>query len=1031
MDKRVSHVPGRRDAENSPTDRGVVDLADARVRIRSRVKPTTESLTQELDEIRSLLDQGLSTDAKTRLATLISNARNHPSVLALARCALSTALEQQGHYRDSLAAVSMYETPESRTKLDNETTSFLRVQIGLAYNYNGDHPKAIAMLKSTLRDHAESGAANLGHIYAALSRIYRTISEYPIARDYAQRALESFRQSGDWRGLAESYFGVGVADIHEGNYESGLENLEQALKLIGDRPAAYVLGRTYANMAGACWFLKRPQEGIDYLKKAITYYERTDHKTNAADGYNNLGINLVLIGQWDRAQEALERALALATEVDERGAKVPMILDSLGELHMLRGDLDRAKDYLSRAVALATENGNKWYAAQALRTLARCYVAIADPEKALAKAREALTLAENIGDRQAICESRLIAAESYLQTHELDECMRELQFVSDQTTDSATDLGFTGEAHRLNGMLNMVRNDPAAAAQHFGSSVSIFDMLGDRYRAARAHLELGRAYATILPDRAGEHLSRALNTFRELGARIDLSRAEEELRDLARSTPEKHQEQSALTQLLTLRLAEAVASRELLLRELAAVMRQETGAQRVLITEKGERNDPRVVIAMGCTTAESIKIAVDLNQIDDDEARERYCKKNDAELIPLKSSNAPPAMMYLAPRNRSSLPKGVALEPLLRVVELGLDVCALRAGAQKTGSNENSDELAGTSLMPGFIHSSPAMTQLVEEVHKIRSSDVTVLVTGESGTGKELVARAIHAISSRRAKVFVPFNCTAVPKELSEGYLFGYRRGAFTGAVQDSHGVIRTAAGGTLFLDEVGDLPLDVQPKLLRFLQEGEIQPLGEQRPSKVDVRIIAATNTDLEDMVAQGRFREDLYYRLNVIRLRVPPLRERRSEIPTIVNYYVNHYSAKFGRKDIQITPQAVDLLMVSDWPGNVRQLCNEIQRTVARAEDGTVITPEQLSPELKRTSSPTTPSTTASISSMPLSSSPTGGTLADALNAVERRMISDALRRHGGNISRAARELGLTRRGLYLKLERHELSVSASKAG
>ena len=169
--------------------------------------------------------------------------------------------------------------------------------------------------------------------------------------------------------------------------------------------------------------------------------------------------------------------------------------------------------------------------------------------------------------------------------------------------------------------------------------------------------------------------------------------------------------------------------------------------------------------------------------------------------------------------------------------------------------------------------------------------------------------------------------------------------------------MIRTAAGGTLFLDEVGDLPLDVQPKLLRFLQEGEIQPLGEQRPSKVDVRIIAATNTDLEDMVAQGRFREDLYYRLNVIRLRVPPLRERRSEIPTIVNYYVNHYSAKFGRKDMQITPQAVDLLMVSDWPG-------KCAATAARFSAPWLVlktalsSSEQLSPELKRTSSPTTPS-------------------------------------------------------------------------
>ena len=166
MDKRVGHGPLGRD-QKPPTERGVVDLADARVRIRSR-KPTPEGLMRELDEVRSLLDQGLSTEAKDRLALLINNARNNATVLALARCALSTALEQQGHYRDSLAAVAMYETPESRAKLDEQTVSYLRVQIGLAYNYNGDHPKAIAMLKSTLRDYAESGTANLGHIYAAL-----------------------------------------------------------------------------------------------------------------------------------------------------------------------------------------------------------------------------------------------------------------------------------------------------------------------------------------------------------------------------------------------------------------------------------------------------------------------------------------------------------------------------------------------------------------------------------------------------------------------------------------------------------------------------------------------------------------------------------------------------------------------------------------------------------------------------------------------------------------------------------------------
>ncbi|MDQ2919988.1 MAG: sigma 54-interacting transcriptional regulator [Acidobacteriota bacterium] len=1030
MAKNAGSGAGSPGPEESSSGKGVVDLADARVRLHSRSRPShpsNKNLLEELDEVRSLLDQGLSAEARSRIASLITNARNHPSILALARCALSTALEMQGHYRESLAAVAMYESPESRTNLDQQSIQTLKVQISLAYNYNGDHPKAISILKGALREFSESGTEqDLGPIYAALARVYRSISEYPIARDYGQRALDHFRQTGEWRGLAEAYFGIASADLQEGDYEASIENLQQALKLIGDHPASYTLGRIYSNMAGACWFLKRPQEGIRYLEKAIAYYERTDHRESAANGYNNLGINLILIGQWARAQEALERALALASEADERNETVPMILDSLGELLMLRGKLDEAKDYLVRAVALATDDGNKWYMCQGLRTLARCYLAMEDHARVIAKGNEALKLAESIGDRQAISESRLILAEAHLRNGNTDKCTAQLESLTGETTESTTDFSFAGESHRLFGMLAMVQSDFSSAAQHFGSSVSIFDMLGDRYRAARAHSELGRAYASSQTSRAIEHLSRAVNAFRELGAKLDQTRAEAALANLDHSAPERSEEQSALTQLLTLRLAEAVTSRELLLRELAAIMRQETNAKRVVITERGEQNRSRVVIAHGCTPAESAQLAEDMDQFIDDEAQAAYAKKNDATILQLGSSHAPSATLYISPRSRAKLPGGLSLDPLIRVAELGMDVCALRAGSQKGSRIQQPDELAGASLMPGFIHSSPAMTKLVEEVHKIRSSDVTVLVTGESGTGKELVARAIHALSSRRSKVFVPFNCTAVPKELSEGYLFGYRRGAFTGAVADSAGVIRTAAGGTLFLDEIGDLPLDLQPKLLRFLQEGEIQPLGEQRPLKVDVRIIAATNTDLEEMVAQGRFREDLYYRLNVIRLRVPPLRERRSEIPTIVNYYINHYSAKFGRKDIQITPQAVDILMVSDWPGNVRQLCNEIQRVVARADDGAVLTPDQLSPELKKTSAPAPSSTVSTLASMPASALQ-NVTLADALADVERRMIADALRKHGGNISRAARELGLTRRGLYLKLDRYDLSASA----
>ncbi len=1016
--------------EKQNQNSSVVDLQDARTRLRSLSgKSSPESLSAELDAVRELLDQGLSTEARTRLNVILSAARSHRALLAQARCALSIALEMQGHFRESLDAVSMYEDPEMRAKLDAALNARLQTQIALAYNYNRDHPKAISLLKATLREVGEEGAV-AGAAFTALARVYRSITEYTIARDYSYRALECYRQTGDWRGLAEAYFGLGIADIQEGNYDAAIENFNQAINLVGDHPASYMLGRVYANMAGACWFLKRPQEGIRYLEKAIGYYERTDHKASAAEGYNNLGINLVLIGQWDRAQEALERALSIATELEDRGAELPMILDSLGELLMLRGDLEEAHAYLERAVALADEKGHNWYRCQTHRTFGRCLVAMKDGDRALAQAKTALEIAELIRDRPAICESRLLLTEALLMCGDSVAASDNLEILAELITDSENDLLFAGEMQRLNGLLEMSNGDAGMAAQHFGRSVSIFDLLGDRYRSARAHYELGRAYALAQPDRAAEHLARAVNIFRELGARLDLASAEQAATALDSTGPDQSRQNETVAQLLTLRLAEAVASRELLLHELAAVIQQETNCRRVMILEP-DASGQRVVVAHGYTPDEASVLAADCAALKPDAPIEPLAKKRDVAIINLKSSNAPPATLIISPRDRVKLPGGLSLDPLLRVVELGMDVCALRERSRGNQGPAEETASAGASLMPGFIHSSPAMTRLVEEVHKIRSSDVTVLVTGESGTGKELVARAIHALSSRRDKVFVPFNCTAVPKELSEGYLFGYRRGAFTGAVKDSDGVIRTAAGGTLFLDEIGDLPIDVQPKLLRFLQEGEIQPLGEQRPAKVDVRIIAATNTDLEEMVADGRFREDLYYRLNVIRLRVPPLRERRSEIPTIVNYYVNHYSAKFGRHDVQITPQAIDLLMVGEWPGNVRQLCNEVQRVVARAEDGAVITPEQLSPELRRMGTPVTPAgTVTSINGVagPSVTVPLQNvTLADALAEVERRMIGEALRKHNGNISRAARELGLTRRGLYLKLDRLEMTASA----
>ncbi|HEX7316321.1 MAG TPA: sigma 54-interacting transcriptional regulator [Pyrinomonadaceae bacterium] len=993
-------------------------------------------LERQLEEVQELLDRGLPSTAETRLRQLISQARREPVMLARARHLHSAALQTLGRNRDALEAVEMYEPADSGRGLDAETFASVRIQLGLSYNYTGDPPKAIALLQAELRTATEQGGsdARTGNIYTALARVYRSISEYSIARDHNYKALEQFRRAGDWRGMADCYFGLGMADAHEGRWEKTLENFEQAIQLVGDRPAPFLLGKIYSNAAAAYWWLQRPHEGIRALEKAIAYNERTEYKENAATSYNNLGTNLVMIGEWDRAHSAFRRALELVMEMDEHHGAACVVYDSLGELRMLRGDLEEAREYLEKAVANGVKSGKKWYLSQAMRTLTRCYILLGLTDEALDVGTRVLELTESVGDHRGICDANMLLAETRMLRGETDESARLLARVVEETDTTTTDITISGESQRVHGLLALVREDAPLAVHHFGRCLSISEMLGDRYRMARAHHLLGRAYAASgQPERAREHLGLAVHTFGELGAKLDLKRAEESVEHLESHAPEEqHVEPPAPAQLLTLRLAEAVASRELLLRELAAVIHQETRAARILVAEAGEDGHTKVVVAHGYDASESARVAAALDRATTEEEREHYAASQDARLVALRPASAPPALLLVAPRALSTLPGGAPFEPLLKVVELGMDVCALRARARTGAGTQAPDSVAGASLMPGFIHSSPAMTRLVEEVHKIRSSDVTVLITGESGTGKELVARAIHALSSRRGKVFVPFNCTAVPKELSEGYLFGYRRGAFTGAVNDSAGVIRTAAGGTLFLDEVGDLPLDVQPKLLRFLQEGEIQPLGEQRPQKVDVRIIAATNTDLEGMVADGRFREDLYYRLNVIRLRVPPLRERRSEIPTIVSYYVNHYSDKFGRRDIQITPQTLDLLMVCDWPGNVRQLTNEIQRIIARTEDGTIITPDLLSPELRRMATPTTGMNSLMTPSSGLAASAAsqaiaqGLTLADAMAELERRMIAEALRKHNGNISRAARELGLTRRGLYLKLGRHDLSAT-----
>jgi len=328
--------------------------------------------------------------------------------------------------------------------------------------------------------------------------------------------------------------------------------------------------------------------------------------------------------------------------------------------------------------------------------------------------------------------------------------------------------------------------------------------------------------------------------------------------------------------------------------------------------------------------------------------------------------------------------------------------------AQNQQLREQIDEKLG---FEGIIGSSPPIRALITRMKQVAPSTISTLITGESGTGKELVAQAIHNNSKRKHKPFVPLNCAGLSESILEDELFGHVRGAFTGADKERQGRFEYADGGTLFLDEIGDMPLAMQAKLLRVLQSGEVVRLGSNETTHVDVRLISATNKDLAKLTETGDFREDLYFRIKGMELQLPPLRERREDIPPLVQHYVGHYARQAEREVPTVAEDTMHLLMSAPWPGNIRQLMNVVQNMVILCE-GHRIEPRHLPPEIAGASGETNASETANVNTAGMS-----------LDQLEKQAIRDALRIHHGNREQAAKMLGIGERTLYRKLKEYGL--------
>jgi DNA-binding NtrC family response regulator/tetratricopeptide (TPR) repeat protein len=956
------------------------------------------------DGIR-LLEQGNGPEAVHHLAQALKRRDLPGDDLAQLRCAVAEAWLLQDDLKK--AAEALGAEPSPRERLNPSRVSDLWRIHGRIAVAAGEASRGIAFLTRALNlaEKAHDSRA-IGLAHYELGLCYRQVGDTAIVREHIAKAASALHAAGDRRHLAMVHSLSGITLAQEGRLDDAMGALRQAERLALLVGAGDVLATVCGNQANVALMQHRHEQALSLAERSVELQQQAGTPHGLGVALASLGQICVRIGRLKRAEEALNRALDVRSPLHFRRETTGAVHDSLAQIRLIRGQHEEAAESLARARAAYGESRTSGWYQWSVRVLdARVALRRGDADRALRTSRE--VSADRGAPAVYALQADLIAVEALLVLGRRADAQAQLDAIAPRI-DPAAMSGTWGEFLRLRGRLHASGGRANEAFHDFGQSVSVFELLGERYQAALGHLELGRvAAAAGARSRSVRHLTDAGRIFEALGAAPDLAETEAVLKQAGVvRNGEFIGPQLDGDDAIVRRLVDAAAMPALLEREAAAALLEacEATAATVVVSLDGRL---RVVSAAGCDADGARSLASAAMRGATSAYRllemEQVGRDHDGPRFAVLSVPRP-----LSPALRQRF------RTLCAVLRQGFDLCQARERGPEAGAVAFERQLE--PLLPGFVCASAAMQRVTDHIQRLQGNDLTVLITGESGTGKDLVARAIHAGSPRSGSMFLPYNCTSATRELADSQLFGHKRGSFTGALADQPGVLRTAVGGTLFLDEVGDLPIDVQPKLLRFLEQGEVLPVGETRPQRVDVRVVAATNADLEQRVSDGKFREDLFYRLSVIRIHVPPLRERREEIPHLSTFFLREASERLGRAGVRLSPETLDIFDAFPWPGNVRQLRNEVQRAVALTSPNGVITPEVLSPGLAAPAPAPGPVTHRSRASKT--------TLAAAVSKLEREMIEQALQRCRGNVSQTARALGLTRRGLYLKMDRLDIA-------
>jgi DNA-binding NtrC family response regulator/tetratricopeptide (TPR) repeat protein len=760
---------------------------------------------------------------------------------------------------------------------------------------------------------------------------------------------------GDPQMAALAHMYLGEMEGKRGRAESAQRHASLGQSLLGESPNCWIEAFAENIHLASCVLRSHLDRAVSHAERALRLADASGGASVKRSVFANFGNLLYMQGNFDKAVQFFELAL---DALPSRGEKNNGILETLARIRLSQERLDDCQAYLDQIEqSLRTEKDRSFYANRyAALTRVRLHTRRGLLEKARAEIEGVFELADKTGDASIARYATLTKAEVLLANGEsidLDSVSASMATVPETEPDL-----YAGY-ERLLGTSLAAQGEVTAASLHFERAARLSRILNDE----PSLIELGRAR-----DRAGDMASSA-NT--------------------PRSDDFKEGTRHALDNIAT---AVLFASRpEIVAGELGDLLLTTGCASSATVFHQVRDGVPRLVPGSGSPAADA-----------------------EGSTKSFIVDERPDARTEL----RVCVSDGLHSECAINIV--GALIGKLRAlegareeAVKRTRLWQYDEPFAtpdGNHIITGH------MRDLMTSAQKVARTKVNVLITGESGTGKEILARAIHEFSDRAQKPFVPFNCSAVPRDLLESQLFGHRRGAFTGAERDQLGLIRSAVDGTLFLDEIGDMSADLQPKLLRFLESGEIAPLGEPSPITVNVRVVAATNANLEDLVRDGKFREDLFYRLNVVRLTVNPLRERRDEIPGMVNHFVAAAAREHKKGHLEVSEDTMERLLLYRWPGNVRQLQNEVRRMVALAEPNSTIEPESISAAILGAMPNLRP---AGINGREIAI-PLHEKLLPTLSRIEYEMIKAALREHHGRVEPAAKSLGISRKGLYLKRQR-----------